>query len=265
MHRQPTIIRGKIKLKDFDPGYCDGLDKKHTKKLTDKLGKRIDELQQLLYANSSHAVLLIFQGMDASGKDGAVRSLFEHVNPAGVDVTNFKVPSELERAHDFLWRVHHAVPRFGSIGVFNRSHYEAVLAERVQEIVPKIIWKQRYGQIIDFERMLVANRVVVLKFYLHISRAEQKRRFEDRFADPRKHWKFSVADMKTRQHWEDYIDAYQDMLNATSHADARWHVIPGDHNWYRDYVIAGAVVNALKGLKMTWPKLGKGLDKIRIK
>ncbi len=265
MHRQPLIIRGKIKLKHFDPGYRGGLDKAKTKELTARLGRRIDELQQLLYANSSHSILLLFQGMDASGKDGSVRSVFQHVNPAGVEVTNFKVPSEEESAHDFLWRVHRAVPRYGTIGVFNRSQYEAVLAERVQGIVPKHIWKQRYGQIVDFERMLVANRVVVLKFYLHISRAEQRRRFEERFDDPRKHWKFSEADMKTRQRWDDYIDAYEDMLNATSHPDARWHVVPADHNWYRDHVIASVVVKALEHLHMKWPKLGKDLAKLRIK
>ena len=265
MHRQPLIVEDPVKLKHFDPAYCGGLDKHKTKDATARLGRRIDELQQLFYANSSHALLLLFQGMDASGKDGSIRSVFKHVNPAGVTVTNFKVPSAEESAHDYLWRIHRAVPPRGTIGVFNRSQYEAVLVERVQEIVPPRIWKSRYGQIVDFERMLVENRVVLLKFYLHISRAEQKRRFEERYADPKKHWKFSTADMRTRQHWDDYIDAYEDTLNATSHPAAPWHLVPADRNWYRDHVIAETVVRALDKLKMTWPKPTEDLSKIRFK
>ena len=265
MKHQPTVIQGRIKLKHFDPADCGGLAKHKTKELTAKLGERIGALQELLYANSSHAVLLLFQGMDASGKDGSVRSVFKHVNPAGVQVANFKVPSDEERAHDFLWRIHKAVPRFGNFGVFNRSHYEAVLAERVLEIVPKATWRQRYGQIVSFERMLVENHVVVLKFYLHISRREQAQRFKERLANPEKNWKFSQADLATRQLWGDYIKAYEDMLNATSHPEARWHLVPADHNWYRDYVIATTVVHALESLHMKWPRLGKGLAKVRIK
>jgi PPK2 family polyphosphate:nucleotide phosphotransferase len=265
MKTQPSVIQGKIRLKDFDPAYCNGLDKEKTKKLVARYGKRIGELQELLYANSSHAVLLVFQGMDASGKDGSIRSVLNCVNPAGVEVANFKVPSAEESAHDFLWRVHHAVPRFGNIGVFNRSHYEAVLAERVLELVPEKVWSRRYEQIVAWERMLVENRVVLLKFYLHISRDEQAARIRDRLANPKKHWKFSHADLKTRQHWTDYIDAYEDMVNATSHPAARWHVVPGDRNWYRDYVIAKSVVEAMEGLNMKWPKPKEDLSKIRFK
>lgn len=265
MHHQPTVIRGKIRLQDFDPAYCDGLDKEKTKKLVEKYGRRIGELQELLYANSSHAVLLIFQGMDASGKDGSIRGVLNHVNPSGVEVANFKVPSSEESAHDFLWRIHKAVPRFGNIGVFNRSHYEAVLAERVLELVPRKVWSRRYEQIVDWEKMLVENRVVVLKFYLHISREEQAERIQERLSDPKKHWKFSHADLKTRQKWDDYIDAYEDMLNATSHRAARWHVVPGDRNWYRDYVIAKAVVAAMEDLRMKWPKSTEDLSKVKFK
>ena len=265
MQVQPIIIKGRIKLKNFDPGYCAGMEKSATKELTSRLGHRIGELQQLLYANSNHAILLLFQGMDASGKDGSVRTVLQYVNPAGVEVANFKVPSDEERAHDFLWRIHHAVPRFGNIGVFNRSQYEAVLAERVLKIVPRKIWQQRYGQIVDFERMLVANRVVLLKFHLHISRDEQAERFKERLANPEKNWKFSHADLTTRQHWDDYIEAYEDMLNATSHAAARWHVVPADRNWYRDYVVAAAVVKALEGLRLKWPKSSEDLSKIKFK
>src|SRR5688572_17202325 len=206
MKEQPLIAKPTIRLKDFDPDFCGGLDKTETKKKTDDLTQRIGDLQDLLYANSRHAILLVFQGLDASGKDGAVRSVLEHVNPGGVETANFKVPSDEERAHDFLWRIHKAVPRLGNIGVFNRSHYEAVLAERVLKIVPEKIWSARYQQIVDFERMLTENNVTLLKFYLHISKAEQAKRFEERLSHPHKYWKFSQADLKTRQLWGDYID-----------------------------------------------------------
>ena len=265
MKTQPIEIQGSIQLKDLDPAGCGGLEKAHTKKLTARLCRRIGELQPLLYANANHAVLLIFQGMDASGKDGSVRSVLRAVNPAGVEVANFKVPSAEESAHDFLWRIHQVVPRYGHIGVFNRSHYEAVLAERVLNIVPKKVWSRRYGQIVEFERMLVENHVVVLKFHLHISREEQAERFRERLANPEKNWKFSHADLQTRQRWDDYIDAYEDMLNATSHLLARWQVVPSDRNWYRDYVVADTVVRALEGLRMKWPKSDEDLTKVRFK
>jgi PPK2 family polyphosphate:nucleotide phosphotransferase len=264
MKNQPVAIHGKIRLKDFDPAYCADLDKEATKKKTAEYGERIGDLQQLLYANSSHAVLLVFQGMDASGKDGSVRSVLQHVSPAGIETANFKVPSAEERAHDFLWRVHKVVPRYGNIGVFNRSHYEAVLAERVLNIVPKKVWSRRYEQIVHFERMLVENRVLLLKFCLHISKEEQAERLKERLADPRKNWKFSHADLKTRQQWDDYVDAYEDMLNATSHQAARWHLIPADRNWYRDYAIASTVLRAMENLKMKWPKPQEDLSKVRI-
>jgi PPK2 family polyphosphate:nucleotide phosphotransferase len=265
MKKQPVVITGKIKLRHFDPGYCGGRTKAETRKLTEKLGHRVSDLQQLLYANSHHAVLLIFQGMDASGKDGSIRNVLQYVTPTGVETANFKVPSDEERAHDYLWRVHRVVPRKGNIGVFNRSHYEAVLAERILGLAPRKVCRQRFQQIIDFERMLVENGVLVLKFYLHISRDEQKARFKERLANPKKNWKFSHADMTTRQLWADYIDAYDDMLNATSHPAARWNVVPADRNWYRDYIVATAVVRAMEDLEMKWPKMSKGLAKTRIK
>jgi PPK2 family polyphosphate:nucleotide phosphotransferase len=265
MNDQPVIARGKIRLKQYDPHYDGGLEKEPTREKTHAIGERIGELQQLLYANASHAAVLIFQGMDASGKDGSVRSVLQSVNVSGVETTNFKVPSDEESAHDYLWRVHKAVPRYGNIGVFNRSHYEAVLVERVQKIVPKEVWSQRYEQIVNFEKMLCANRVLVLKFYLHISKKEQAERFQERLENPKKYWKFSQADLKTRQKWSDYIEAYEDMLNKTSHDDSRWHIIPADRNWYRDYVICKTVVAALEGLKMKWPKPKEDFSKIRFK
>ena len=265
MKTQPVVIAGEIDLRRFDPGYCGGRDKAATRRQTEKLGRRIGDLQQLLYANSRHAVLLIFQGMDASGKDGAIRTVLQYVNPTGVETANFKVPSAEEAAHDFLWRIHHAVPRLGNIGVFNRSHYEAVLAERVLDLVPRKTWSRRYAQIVDFERMLVENNVLVLKFYLHLSRDEQAARFKERLSNPEKNWKFSHADLATRQHWRNYHAAYEDMLNATSHPAARWHLVPTDRNWYRDHVIAVTVARALKDLRMKWPKMTRDLAKLRLK
>ena len=263
MKQQPVVIHGRIRLKEFDPAFCGGLEKEKAKARTTRDGERIGELQQLLYANSDQAVLLLFQGMDASGKDGSVRSVLRYVSPAGIETANFKVPSAEERAHDFLWRVHKVVPRYGNIGVFNRSHYEAVLAERVLKLASKKVWSRRYDQIVDFEQMLAENRVLLLKFYLHISKGEQAERLQERLTDPRKSWKFSHADLKTRQQWADYIQAYEDMLNATSHKAAPWHLIPADRNWYRDYVIADTVVRAMEGLRMKWPKPTEDLSKVK--
>jgi PPK2 family polyphosphate:nucleotide phosphotransferase len=265
MHEQPLVITETIKLKHFDPGYSAGLDKDKTKKKAEELVQRIGDLQDLLYANSNCAVLLLFQGMDASGKDGSVRHVLKHVNPIGVEAANFKVPSDEERAHDFLWRVHRVVPRYGNIGVFNRSHYEAVLVERVLGLVTHKGWLQRYEQIVAWERMLVENRVVVLKFFLHLSREEQAQRLRERLSNPRKNWKFSPADLIVRKQWDAYGEAYEDMLNATSHKRARWHIIPADHNWYRDFVVAEIVVKAMESLHLKWPKPKQDLSKIRVR
>jgi PPK2 family polyphosphate:nucleotide phosphotransferase len=264
MKKQPVVLRKKIRLADFDSDYCGGLDKDGTKSKTEEDAERICYLQELLYANSSHAVLLLFQGMDASGKDGAVKSVLQFVNPAGVETTNFKVPSSEERAHDFLWRIHKAVPRIGNIGIFNRSHYEAVLVERVLSIVPRKTWSARYPRIVEFEQMLVENNVVLLKFFLHISKEEQAERFRERLQNPRKNWKFSTADLKTRERWKDYMEAYEDMLNATSHKQAPWHLVPADRNWYRDHIVCRTVVDAMNGLKMKWPKPREDLSKIKV-
>ncbi|HEY6170362.1 MAG TPA: PPK2 family polyphosphate kinase [Verrucomicrobiae bacterium] len=262
--RQPFEIKGKFRLKDFDPDYCGGLEKEPTKEKTLELGQRIGYLQELLYANARHALIILFQGMDASGKDGAVKRVLEFVNPAGVETANFKVPSAEERAHDFLWRHHKAVPRYGNIGVFNRSHYEAVLVERVLELVPKDVWKARYEQINAFEKILAGNNVIVLKFFLHVSKGEQAERLRARLKDPTKNWKFSSADLQVRRHWDDYMEAYEDALNECSTKHCRWHVVPANAKWYRDFVVARRVVEALEELKMDWPKPKEDLSKVRI-
>ena len=262
--KQPFIIQEKVRIKDFDPGFCGGLDKEKTKLKTDQYGRRIGELQQLLYANAKHSLVILFQGMDASGKDGAVRQVLQYVNPAGVETSNFKTPSAEERAHDYLWRIHKAVPRFGNIGVFNRSHYEDVLVVRVLNLQPTEVWKKRYDQINEFERILTANNVVLLKFFFHISKETQKERFEERIQDPRKNWKFSADDLKMRNFWDQYQEAYEDVLNRCSTEYAPWHVVPADRKWYRDYLIAQTVVQALEDLKMDWPKPIQDLSKLKI-
>jgi len=261
---QPVEIKGKVRLKDFDSTCCWGWEKEDIKSKTAVLQKRIGEMQELLYANGKHAVVLLFQGMDASGKDGAVRCVLQEVNPAGVETSNFKKPSSEELAHDFLWRIHKAMPRYGNFGVFNRSHYEAVLVERVLNIVPRDVWSKRYEQIVDFEKMLLDNNIHLLKFFLHISKKEQAERFRERLHEPHKHWKFSHLDLEMRKYWDDYMHAYEDVLNKTSHSAARWHLIPGDRNWVRNHLIARIVVKTLEGLKLKWPKPVEDLSKIKI-
>src|SRR5712671_6511951 len=203
---QPIKITSPIRLKDFNPDYHEGLDKDETRKKTERLCERIGELQQLLYANSSHSLLILLQGMDTSGKDGTVKHVLDAVNPAGVETANFKTPSKEEMAHDFLWRIHKAVPKYGNIGVFNRSHYEDVLVVRVLKLQPREVWGRRYDQINAFEKHLAANKVFLLKFFLHISREEQAERLSSRLKDPRKNWKFSPEDLKMRAYWSQFMN-----------------------------------------------------------
>ena len=265
MKKQPLAIRGKIRLKEFDPKFCDGKTKEEVAEKTLELTRRIGIIQELLYANARQSLLILFQGMDASGKDGAVKRVLEFVNPAGVETSNFKTPSAEELAHDFLWRVHKAVPRFGNIGVFNRSHYEEVLVVRVLGLRPKKVWQTRYDQINAFERILTANGVVLLKFFLHISPAEQADRLRARLEDPRKNWKFSKTDLEMRRHWNQFQKAYEDVLNRCSPDYAPWHIVPADRKWYRDYVIARTVVQRLEDLNLNWPKPAEDLSGIRIR
>src|SRR6185369_5201502 len=210
---QPIKVLSPIRLRDFNPDYHEGLDKEKTREKTLRLCERIGELQALLNANARQSLLIILQGMDTSGKDGTTKHVLQCVNPAGVEVANFKSPSSEELAHDFLWRVHKVVPRYGYIGVFNRSHYEDVLIVRVLKLQPAPIWRARYDQINAFEKHLAANRVAVLKFFLHISWAEQAERLKERIADPRKNWKFQPEDLKMRAHWPKFQKAYEDAIN----------------------------------------------------
>ena len=262
--KQPIKVVPSIRLKDFDPDFHDGLDKEATREKALKLCQRIGELQELLNANARHAVLILLQGMDTSGKDGAAKRVLEFVNPAGVETANFKAPSAEDLAHDFLWRIHGRVPRYGNIGVFNRSHYEDVLIVRVMNLQPKSVWRARYDQINAFEKHLAENRVVLLKFFLHISKTEQAERLKTRLEDRRKNWKFETGDLAMRARWTQFQRAYEDALNRCSTPWAPWHIVPSDRKWYRDYVIARVVVEAMEKLNLKWPKPKEDLRRVRV-
>lgn len=219
-------------------------------KATNRLGK----LQSMLYADGRHAVLVVLQGRDASGKDGVVRAVFDACNPQGVRVNSFKAPSQQELAHDFLWRVHQVVPERGMVGIFNRSHYEDVLVVRVRELVPREVWSQRYDQINEFEKILSENGVVILKFFLHISRDEQAKRLRERIEDPTKNWKFKGTDLDERKLWDKYSTAYKDALRKCSTPWAPWYFVPADKNKARNYLIAKRIVATLDGLALEYPQ-----------
>ena len=218
-----------------------------------QLRRELREWQVRLYAEGKQKLLIVFQAMDAGGKDGTIRRVFQGVNPQGVRVHSFKVPSKEERAHDFLWRVHKVVPGKGMISVFNRSHYEDVLVVRVHDIVPESVWRPRYEQINQFEKLLHDTGTRILKFYLHISPAEQADRFQDRVDDPSKHWKFSFDDLKKRTFWNDYMAAYEEMLQQTTTEYAPWHVIPADQKWYRNLAISRVLLHTLKEMAPQYP------------
>ncbi|MHB1701703.1 MAG: polyphosphate kinase 2 family protein [Acidobacteriaceae bacterium] len=215
---------------------------------------RMIVLQDVLYAEQKHALLVVLQGMDTAGKDGTISHIFSGVNPQGCDVSQFKVPTPLETRHDFLWRAHNAVPPRGMIGIFNRSHYEDVLAPRVHGLITQKEARRRFDEINGFERMLSENDVVILKFFLHISREEQGRRLQDRISDPDKHWKLSEADFRERKFWNEYTEAYQDALSHTSHSHAPWFVIPSDDKHHRNVAVSGVLLEAMQALRMKFPK-----------
>lgn len=221
--------------------------------LLDQHTERISDLQRVFYADARYALLIVLQGRDASGKDGTIRHVFSAVNPQGCDVASFKVPTDAERRQDFLWRVHQRVPARGMIGIFNRSHYEDVIVERVHRTMAKRVWTARYDQINDFERMLTENGVVILKFFLHISRAEQRKRLQDRLNDERKNWKFQVGDLDDRARWRRYSAAYIDMLRACSTPWAPWYVVPADDKRVRNLLIARTIADTMDSLGLRFP------------
>lgn len=229
-----------------------------------ELNKQLDTLQEILFAEHKHKVLIVLQAMDTGGKDGVIRHVFEGVNPQGVRVASFKVPSIDELDHDYLWRIHKQIPGKGEMVIFNRSHYEDVLVVRVHKIVPQEIWSRRYDQINDFERMLVDEGTTTLKFFLNISKDEQKGRLQDRLNQADKQWKFNVGDLKERELWDEYMHAYEEMLGKTSTEMCPWFIIPANHKWYRDLVIGSILVDTLKGLDMKYPVPAEDLSKIVI-
>ncbi|HOB53243.1 MAG TPA: polyphosphate kinase 2 family protein [Acidobacteriota bacterium] len=246
----------RVRLADWDPsdkrGFKPG--KAEAEKRLDKLRDDLVELQEVLYAEGRHRLLVVLQGMDTSGKDGVIHRIFQGVNPQGVRVVSFKTPSSAELARDYLWRVHQQVPGRGEIVIFNRSHYEDVLIVRVHELVPKSVWRRRYDQIADFERLLAEEGTTILKFFLHISLEEQKVGFEERLADPTKIWKFNPNDLKERARWPEYMRAYEEAISRTSTDCAPWYVVPADRKWFRDLLIAETLVGTLKKLKMKYPQ-----------
>ena len=261
----------KFRLKDVDPGDTGELksaDKPRAKQALETGVQALAELQDVLYAQDRWSVLLIFQAMDAAGKDGTIKHVMSGVNPQGCEVTSFKQPSTLELDHDFMWRATRALPERGRIGIFNRSYYEEMLVVRVHpeflaaeklppEVITKDIWKERFADVRAFESYLGRNGVIVRKFFLHVSKAEQRRRFLERLNEPKKNWKFSAADVKERQHWDEYMDAYEDMIRHTATKDAPWHVVPADNKWFTRLVVASAIIETLQSLDLHFPKVGR--------
>jgi PPK2 family polyphosphate:nucleotide phosphotransferase len=244
----------KFHLDRIDPDDTHGIERAEAETRFDKHRAELFELQTVLYAEARRSVLIVLQGIDASGKDGTIRHVMSGLNPQGVEVTSFKVPEGEEKRHDYLWRVHRAVPEWGKIGIFNRSHYEDVLVVRVHDLVPKSVWSRRFDQINDFERMLSAGGVHIVKFFLWISKDEQAKRFEARLDDPLKNWKFSPADTKERKFWDEYMEAYDDVLTKCSTEDAPWYVIPANHKWFRNLAVAQIVRDELRAMKLKYPK-----------
>jgi PPK2 family polyphosphate:nucleotide phosphotransferase len=264
------ITDGKnFRLKDFDPADTNGIkSKKAAQSMLESSGVMLAEMQEKLYAQDVWALLLIFQGMDAAGKDGAIKHVMSGINPQGCDVHAFKTPTSAELDHDFLWREHKVMPGRGKIGIFNRSYYEEVLVVRVhpqilkaeklpEELITKHIWEDRYEDINAFEKFLTRNGVVIRKFFLHISKEEQKKRFLERLEDSKKNWKFSMDDIKERKFWDDYQEAYEEMVQNTATKRAPWYVIPADNKWYGRIVIASAIIDALSGLDLKFPDVDK--------
>ena len=244
-----------LDLAAIDPDSTDDApgDKHTTKDATKDLRDAIIDLQVPLYAEREQALLVVFQAIDGGGKDGTIRNVFKGVNPQGCRVTSFKKPSERELAHDFLWRVHDAVPEKGEIGVFNRSHYEDVLIVRVHDLVPEAVWRGRYAIINDFEHALHAAGTRIIKFFLHISRDEQQKRFDKRQAKPDKRWKYKPEDEEEAKYWDDYQAAFQDAIVQTSTDEAPWFVIPANHKWYRDWAVATTVLETLRDMNPQFP------------
>ena len=263
---KPITSPRQISLSDSDALPPRGLPRrKHLDDAAEEQVDRIRKLQQKLYADGRFALLVVLQGRDASGKDGTIKKVFRGVNPMGCVVTSFKVPTELEQEHDYLWRVHERVPPRRMIGIFNRSHYEDVIVTRVHNLVPKKVWSERFDQINDFERMLAQNSVVILKFFLHVSRDEQKKRLIERLEDRKKNWKFRAGDLDDRELWDDYTKAYRDAIARCSTSWARWHIVPADDEDARNLLVARKIADTLDALDLHYPPLDPKLRGLKVK
>lgn len=232
----------------------DFADKAAGKKALKPLNKQLESLQELLYAEQKQRVLIVLQAMDTGGKDGTIRHVFDGANPQGVKVASFKVPTPEELSHDYLWRVHKQTPGRGEIVIFNRSHYEDVLVVRVARLAPPDVWKRRYDHINDFERILHDSGTRVIKFFLNISKDEQKERFQERLDQPDKHWKWSSGDLKVREQWDEYMEAFEDVLTRCSTDYAPWYIVPANRKWYRDLVVSQAIVDTLESMDLRYPE-----------
>jgi PPK2 family polyphosphate:nucleotide phosphotransferase len=264
---QPFLVPpgSRISVADYDPGYTgDYPSKDETKAELKRNVEKLQDLQEVMWAEGKHALLIVLQALDAGGKDGVIKHVMRGVNPQGCQVTSFKVPTEEELDHDFLWRIHKATPRRGYIGIFNRSHYEDVLVVRVHGWVSKEVWQARYEQINQFEKLLADTGTTIVKFFLYISKEEQKERFEARLRDPHKNWKFSEKDVKERDYWDDYMRAYEDALSRCSTTWAPWYIVPANHKWYRNLVVSQIIIQTLEGLDMRYPPPLPDADKIVI-
>jgi PPK2 family polyphosphate:nucleotide phosphotransferase len=255
-----------VDLSKWSTNTTDGFDgdKAQAQAVLLGLNERLGQLQQLLYAQAEHKMLIVLQGMDTSGKDGTIKHVFRTINPLGVKVANFKRPNDVELAHDYLWRIHEHTPRNGRMVIFNRSHYEDVLVVRVHDLVPEKVWKRRYEHIRGFEQMLADEGTVIVKLFLHISKKEQKSRLQERLDNPAKHWKFEHGDISERAHWDAYTGAYEDAIAETSTEDAPWYVVPADRKWYRNLVVSQLLIDKLQGLDMSYPAPIEGIEDIRL-
>jgi PPK2 family polyphosphate:nucleotide phosphotransferase len=253
----------KITPEDTGPFHDDVTGKEAARELLKKQKEKLADLQNVLYADGSQALLVVFQAMDAGGKDGCIRNVFTGMNPQGVRVASFKAPTEEELAHDFLWRIHKETPRKGMVGVFNRSHYEDVLIVRVKNLVSKAVWSKRYALINAFEEGLVAAGTKIIKIYLHIDNKEQKKRLEDRLKDPEKNWKFNPGDLPERANWNAYMKAFEEVFKECSSV-APWYVIPSNNKWYRDVMVAQIISETLQSMKLKYPKADYDPAKVKI-
>lgn len=252
------------KVESNDKSLFQGEDKAEGEPQFQKLQNELQDLQKMLYAQNKHRILVVMQAMDTGGKDGCIKHVFSHIDPQGIHVCSFKKPSEDELSYDFLWRVHAKVPKRGQLVIFNRSHYEDIIAVRVKKLFPDEVWKRRQQHVIDFERMLTDEGTTIVKIFLHISKDEQKRRLESRLSNPAKHWKFNPDDLADRVLWDDFMTAYEDVMSITSTPFAPWFVVPADRKWYRNLCVARIMLDTMKKLDMKFPAITWDPRSVRI-